>query len=151
MIINAVVSKPCTTHSSTRIPRALWWGIECGAKRIRESKSIFGCMAWLVGRQTEGYCTLPKFLQNQRWDQTLCYGTEDAVSWRGSITQTILLSEMIMRIKKKIHNKTLYITKLLASDWYFLAISDPRYRCASKPTFYEREIAIWIIRTLSEV
>jgi len=88
MIIDTAVSKPSTTHSSARIPRALWWSFECGAKRIRESESVFGCMAWFVGSsqwQTEEYYTLPKFSQNQRWDQTLCYGTKDAVSSRGPI------------------------------------------------------------------
>jgi len=39
----------------------------------------------------------------------------------------------------------------MSNDTYFRAISDARYRCASKPTLHEREIAIWIIRAVSEI
>lgn len=58
IIIDAAISKPSTTYSSARIPRALWWSIERSAERIRESEFIFRCVARFTGssqRQTEEY------------------------------------------------------------------------------------------------
>lgn len=105
IITIVAVSKPSTTHSPARIPRALWWSIECSAERIREPELISGCMARLVGssqRQTQKYHTLSESAKNQRRNQALRYGTEAAISPRGSIAQTILLLGMIIYKKKHI-------------------------------------------------